>query len=175
MVGVAGYARSGKDTFAHALVEGAGFTRRALADAIKEDVARFLGIAVEEVERRKDDLRHLLKWYGTEWRRRECGGDYWIDRLERWLRKDSQCNVYSIARIVVPDVRFPNEAEWVRNQGGIVVRVVKRGQVSPSDHESERPLPDELVDVTVEVAPGDVEGLQARARMLARVEGWVTP
>ncbi len=170
MVGVAGYARSGKDTFAHALVEGAGFTRRALADAIKEDVARFLGIAVEEVERRKDDLRHLLKWYGTEWRRRECGGDYWIRRLKLWCRMHTR-----VARLVVPDVRFPNEAKWIKSQGGIVVRVVKTGQERPSDHESERPLPDELVDRIFTAAPGDVDMLRTHAKALAFGEGWVKP
>jgi len=42
---MSGYKRSGKDTAAQFLIESRGFERRAFADSLKDDTAKFLGIS----------------------------------------------------------------------------------------------------------------------------------
>ena len=55
--------------------------------------------------------------------------------------------------VVIPDTRFPNEADAIRERNGIIVRVVREDQPTSigAGHSSEQILTD--VDYTV-VAPG---------------------
>lgn len=68
--------------------------------------------------------RQLMQWWGTEYRRVQ-DTNYWLFQLGSTL---------SIARrkggmvcAVVTDCRFPNEAEFVRDHGGVVWQVVRLG------------------------------------------------
>jgi hypothetical protein len=62
--------------------------------------------------------RWILQYWGTEVCRRGFHDDIWIASLENKLR-NSQDDV------VISDCRFPNEIKAIRNQGGIVLRVVR--------------------------------------------------
>ena len=37
-------------------------------------------------------------------------------------------------------MRFQNEAEWIKNTGGVVVQLHRKGVTWAEDHESEKPL-----------------------------------
>jgi hypothetical protein len=81
--------------------------------------------------------RWVLQRWGTEFRR-EQNADYWVQIVERWIRR--QMGV-GYDRIVITDVRMPNEAELVRRLGGKLLRV-HRPDVAPmapetADHSSE--------------------------------------
>ena len=47
---------------------------------------------------------------------------------------------------VVDDVRFPNEAEYIRSRGGVIWRLHREGIEATGEHSSEKPLPDNLVN-----------------------------
>lgn len=156
VVGVAGAIGSGKDTVAACLIERFGFRRVGFADALKHEVARIWRGTLEahlrqtfgdaEVERvgldeairralwdtRTTVTRRLLQEHGTELRRAE-DPDYWI---ARWRDTIGQ---WSNARIVCPDVRFPNEVAAIRLAGGWLVRVERPG-VAWVGHASETSL-----------------------------------
>lgn len=71
--------------------------------------------------------RQLLQLWGTEYRRKQ-DPDYWVKRLEKKLR--------GLERVVIDDVRFPNEVEMVQRLGGRVIRIDRPGPAE-STHASE--------------------------------------
>ena len=151
IIGISGYARSGKDTIAQYLVESHGFTRMAFADPMREALYRLnpsvtvsgvhgvpLASVVETLgwERLKEispDVRVLLQRMGTEVGRGMFGQDLWVDYL---MKKAENATT----DIVIPDVRFVNEAEAIKNAGGTVIRVNRPGVEAVNDHISEHEL-----------------------------------
>lgn len=139
VIGLSGKAGHGKDTVAQVLLslyEDYGLQRRALADALKEDIADLLlqqdsgwGLqvwqAVGQVDRlafinaikHEPEIRSLLQAYGVA--QRKARPDFWIQRLFTWAEEQE------VKALVVPDVRFTNEADAIRSKGGLVVRVVR--------------------------------------------------
>ena len=108
---ISGCARAGKDTFADAFcaaVVCAGFTAKkvSLAEPIKALIA--------EIEKENGVYigknRRLLQWIGTEWGR-SIDSDLWLKALKNKITKLQE------DYIVVPDVRFPNEAEFGKEKG----------------------------------------------------------
>lgn len=81
--------------------------------------------------------RELLQWFGTDVCRAR-NPDVWVQHAERALSDNS-----AFERIVYDDVRFPNEAEWIKSKGGHVIRIMDgRGGPPESDHSSETALKD---------------------------------
>lgn len=121
LIGVIGEMKSGKDTFYECLRHiHSGFRRYAFADPLKEEVAVACGVTVGEINQNKDRFRLILQWWGTEFRRHN-DERYWIRQLENRLNRDRYN--YSHFTPVITDVRFPNEAAFVKQRGGILVRV----------------------------------------------------
>lgn len=151
ILGIVGRKRSGKDTFASVLAE-AGWARVAFADALKEELASLLGVDAAFVEGHKEQLRLALQLRGTEhWRARDP---------EHWLREaERRVNVLLCAGrdVVMPDVRFLNEAHWVRSHGGLLVRTVRAGDDGAvlDGHASETEQNDIACDRTLFCRSGD--------------------
>jgi hypothetical protein len=81
--------------------------------------------------------RFVLQRWGTEYRRQQ-NPDYWVLRFEEMLRTDV-CKNASL--VVIPDVRFLNEEQMLRNHGAEIWRISRPGYLKPgwtSAHESER-------------------------------------
>jgi hypothetical protein len=122
--------RCGKTTVAQYLAQ-YGFKVHSFATPIKSMVTTFLvslGYDAEEAEAAlmtKTDavkgiyppisVRDLLRTLGTEWGRDHVHPDVW---LKCWLARYHQIKSTTAFPIVVDDVRFPNEAELIIEQGG---------------------------------------------------------
>ena len=156
VVGISGYARSGKDTVAQEFVKHHGYERIALADALKTFLYHLNPVAMtsprwrvaEVVERvgwedakKVLEIRGLLQRLGTDAGRTVLGDEIWIDTL---FFSDHG------ARIVVPDVRFPNEADAIKSRGGFMVRVNRPGVGPVNGHQSETALEDYAFDYVIE-------------------------
>jgi hypothetical protein len=149
LVALTGPAGSGKDTAAELLSERHGFERYAFADPIKDMLTALLvGAGLDYAylfERRLKELpipyighsgRRLMQTLGTEWGR-AIDPDLWVNLAALQLGlHDLPRSAPIHDRIVITDLRFPNEAEWVRRMGGLVVRVV-RDVPAIAAHESE--------------------------------------
>lgn len=83
-------------------------------------------------------VRSALQRYGTEAHRDIFGADFWLDAALPY-RDTPRDNGYQDALYVVTDVRFPNEAQRVRELGGTVVEVVGP-DTDTGSHASEQPL-----------------------------------
>lgn len=169
IIGLSGYAQSGKNTVAALIaeqVEGSVETV-AFADLIKVSAARALGVlrhpddvGLRAVRRWADDFklsqnvqitdaagqvvheisgRSFLQRYGSEAHRDLFGPDFWVDQIT-WER---DCDV-----LIFTDCRFANEAEAIRARSGEVWRIV-RPRARSGEHVSEKALPGELVDMEI--------------------------
>lgn len=131
VIGIAGYARAGKDTFvaiAKNILKKNGYSaeRKAFADKLKDEVQSMLDAYKFKYDIRSENPddkaknRPLLVWWGCA-RRYLCpDGMYWVDTLDKELEDifaGYMQNSQSTERVVilVSDVRFPNESAWVHN------------------------------------------------------------
>lgn len=181
IVGMNGFARSGKDTAARGLVA-AGFKQFALADPIRESMLTLdplmpSGYRFSEVVENHlgdwdackadpidgSEFRKLMQRFGTEVGRSLLGANVWIDVLEKRIQASGA------DRVVISDVRFDNEAEWVRSQGGLVIQVKRPGTGPANGHASEKPLSPGLVGGTV-YNNSTVHDLHERVRNLVEVD-----
>ena len=145
IIGLSGYARSGKDTVAELLVLNYGFKRLAFADGIREALLalnpilfdgtrlnELVGMYGWEIAKGKDEVRRLLQVMGTEVGRKLINEDVWVWLLFNKINTDE--------RIVIPDVRFPNEARMIEQQGGEVWRINRHNHTAVNDHVSEHAM-----------------------------------
>jgi dephospho-CoA kinase len=156
IIGLSGYAQTGKDTVADYLVKSYGFVRVAFADPIREALYKLdpkirfgessgvsLSHAVdrvgwEEVKKISTDARELLQRLGTEVGRDMFGNDFWVNQAILRAKEHK--------KVVISDVRYVNEAEAVRLQGGLLFRINKNNVVEVNKHESEKNLNDYKFD-----------------------------
>lgn len=196
IIGLTGRKRAGKDTFADVLVKDHGYTRASFADAVRDAALRLDPIIevfdadnscydpdccggpypilterrLSEIvaaigwERAKDEyeeVRRTLQRLGTD-AVRTIAPDFWIDAAFATLDVEGP--------VVFTDVRFPNEADAIRERGGIIVRIERRGIDDGDTHASETAMDDYPVDCIVHDAfdePRTVEQLRSTAHLFA--------
>lgn len=93
----------------------------AFADHLKIECISKLGADFDKVYGEKDyETRKLLQITGTEEGRDKYGKDIWIKTLENWIKV---LNSRGVERFIISDVRFANEAKWVKSMGGTVIKI----------------------------------------------------
>ena len=136
IIGTIGFIGCGKGTVADILVEKYGFVKLSFADAVKDATAAIFGWQRSLLEGDTEESRifretrdewwsektgkhitprYMLQIMGTEAGRDVFHKDIWVYALERKME------MYQ--NVVIADVRFPNEIEWMRSKGGFAVRV----------------------------------------------------
>ena len=94
----------------------------ALADHFKVDACSKDNLEYEKVFINKDEnTRRILQIRGTEEGRLKYGEDIWTRTLDTWIRVYQE---RGIERIIITDVRFKNEVEWVKSKGGKIIRII---------------------------------------------------
>lgn len=166
LIGLVGPAGSGKDTIAEHLVEHHGFVRVAFADRLREFAARidpvFAALCAahggyETAKRAHSHIRNRMIEVGNA-ARDIIGGDVWIDAVE-----DTLVGLTGDEPVVITDVRFLNEAEWIEDSRGTIVSV-QRPDFSLSTSE------ERAISATAELYvenDGDLHQLRERVDMLA--------
>lgn len=137
IIGIGGFARSGKDTFVKYAINILGENgylaqRVAFADELKSDLYSFIkekyGIDVFLASTEEKNLiRPLLVAHGCGMRL--CGdGSHWIRLMEKTIKNSYDDLKYILDKpmiFLVSDVRFPNEADWIHDNGGWFVHIKK--------------------------------------------------
>ena len=171
-VGLTGKKGSGKSTAAKYLAH-QGYARVNFKDALVSemkqnfpgtlekiielmDASAYDGLKPWTVDRLLEEkpplFRSLMQDYGTQVRRGD-DEDYWV---VKWLK-----NAKHHSLLVVDDVRFINEADAVRGLNGIIVRIVREGQVSNDTHMSETQMDMLEPDYTITVPDGRLDLMYA--------------
>lgn len=147
IVGFAGKARAGKSEAGQRLVDKWGFTQFAFADQMRsmalaldpvidwyvDGTGRRLSDLVQadgwEIAKQNPEVRRFLQALGTEGVRAHLGDDSWIRATDKAIAEAGNPDA------VVTDVRFPNEAAFIRESGGLVIRVRRLNEdLSPFDN-----------------------------------------
>lgn len=124
IIGIAGKAGVGKDSLAHALSWRFSLVHTSFAAPLKK-MLEVIGLNRKDFDNneRKEmhipaygtSYRRLLQTLGTEWGRSHHP-DFWVQVAARdWLSHNFGA-VYS-------DVRFENEASWIRSLGGSIIHL----------------------------------------------------
>ncbi len=143
VIGLGHYSRTGKDTVANYFLEclseykaSMRAIKRSLAWKLKQqcyELYAWAGVMppehyeTKEGEKDRDvklpalGMTAVELWvaFGTKAIRNNVHDRTWLDYL---LKTDHQCDV-----LLIPDIRFPNEADAIKAMGGIAIKVVRPG------------------------------------------------
>jgi hypothetical protein len=127
LVGLCGPARVGKDTFAEAFSQVSRFRIARFSETIKDTARMWFGWGDAHIEGHlKEVVDEELGFSPREFMLR-CGTDFAREMLhpDIWVRVFHRRN--GASHLVIPDVRFENEANWIRKHHGILVHVQRAG------------------------------------------------
>jgi energy-coupling factor transporter ATP-binding protein EcfA2 len=148
IIGIAGPAGAGKSTLAKAISDLCPSTIESFASPMKAMIRVMLEWCEEPTyiletqegkatelpwmsATRRVDPRYLLQTLGTEWGRNLIDPDIWV-RISMRSISGSQ------SPVIFDDVRFDNEANAIRERGGLIVHLPPRAQPKEaSAHSSE--------------------------------------
>ena len=174
IIGLTGNAGAGKDTTA-AMLSPWRFTPIAFADALREEVCNAFDVSNVFFHERqlkespspifafgrsadrlfRDRVYHLgldlnqprsprevLQVWGTEYRR-AADPQYWVGQAAHQVQSLFR---RGRMRVVITDVRFPNEAQWVRSMGGEIWRVHRMVSLAAGAHQSDVAMTGQRID-----------------------------
>lgn len=168
LIGLVGYARSGKDTVAGMLTDLVGAQRVAFADPIRQFVQRTFDFTSEQVwgnlkevpdtRYKKPDGTFLTPRFAMQFVGTEIGRTLYSNV---WIELGLRCAAVCAGPVAIPDVRFLNEADAIRAVGGQIWRVTRKGtEPAPNAHASETEQGSIVADVTL-VNDGSLLDLKA--------------
>lgn len=148
IIGLCGVIGAGKNSVGSILERDYNFTQLSFAGGVYSEVALAYGVTVEWLGDRgrketpqpelatkhcKDanfvsiiggdpdaprSPREVLQKWGTEYRRTQSDS-YWIDKVDRAIQASPSAN------FAITDVRFPNEATYIKKYKGTIVQVLR--------------------------------------------------
>lgn len=134
IVGILGTFNSGKDTLANNLIE-RGFNRRAFADPLKLLIHELFDIPKEILwgpsQNKTGEVRQMMQELGTDYARK-FRPNIWVDKTKSAI---DIARKQEVRGVVIPDVRFVNEAEMLHQQGAILIQIVRP---NCTDHETSK-------------------------------------
>jgi len=117
------------------------------------------GLHIQPAGKIAHSPREVMQFFGTEYVRR-IQDDYWIQKL--------LAEVGNSRQVLIPDVRFPNEAAALRSYGGIIIKVERIDAPVPKDgHLSETEMAKIIPDLLVGARTGDLSLPSRIARLIA--------
>lgn len=172
ILGISGPARAGKSTTAMHLIDAYGFAEYAFAEPIKHMLRAGFDLTDDQLYGAEKEKiipwlgvspRRLAQTLGTEWGRHQVADDVWVRLAQRWLN--------ALPRwwpgAVFSDIRFENEAAFVRRNGGTVVHLVREDAPEVEAHASESGIEVNSGDVVIR-NNGSIAELHARIDDLLR-------
>lgn len=143
IIGLCGFAGSGKSTAADFLVREHGFTRLSFATAVKDITAILFSWNREYLDGRTPETRvwretpdafwsarmgrpwaprHALQMVGTDLCRQHVHANIWVERVMAQIHQ-----MGDTAKVVIDDVRFVNEIDILRHAGAQILVIQRRG------------------------------------------------
>ena len=146
LIGVSGKKRVGKDTFFDITdkIYKERFTRKKFADKLKHISSIITGLPID-IFYKGDysmylpdwgmDIRTLQQKIGTEAFRNNVNPDTWVLALF-----SDFSSVDAESQWIITDVRFPNEVEYIKKYGGVIIRIENDNLDNSDTHYSETAL-----------------------------------
>lgn len=150
LIAMTGPAGCGKNAAAKILVDNYSFVEMSLAEPMKNGLMTMMGWGPEMIngELKETSIegigkspRELMQTLATEWGRNTVHPDIWLQGvIKQWEFYKGVIAEGKVKGVVITDLRFDNEADWVRSEGGHVVHIDRLGTHEPieaSGHSSE--------------------------------------
>ena len=145
IIGLAGFKRTGKDTFASYFPS--NFTRMAFAEPLKQAAAIIYDVPITVFEDELKDapnekwgITHRDMLINVGQKMREVDPDHWVRLLKMRIMSEFQryqrVNITD-QHILITDVRQPNELQMIEHLGGAVYLIQRKG-VTWNDHPTEK-------------------------------------
>lgn len=190
LVGIYGKKRHGKDSLCEAIQKYLKDTdfdciRKALADNVKWECAEMLWnqyanrywfkyrsksdlYKAMQDSKTKEQFRPFLQWLGTDFIREEQS-NYWIELFTEDVDEylgDIYPTEYTI---IVPDIRFPNEADWIKSDpNNLLIKIVRPGMPDDDTHISETAMDDyDKFDIVLNCET--LEAIDHAGEMIAKI------
>lgn len=122
-------------------------------------------MSIDELfEQKPPAMRALMKDVGKS--RRDKYEYHWVDQ---WLPEAKKALEEGFI-VIVDDCRHLNEAEAVREVGGIVIRIIRRGQKNDDTHATEKEMDEIEPDYTIAVDDGEQDVLESEIEQVLSTE-----
>lgn len=181
VIGIVGRAGSGKSTLAKGLLAALPMSAPvSLATPFKLEGVALDSLPVAEVfgpDAKTVITRTKLQQRGTEKGRDTHGADVWLKHADADIYRLGR---YGINTVIVDDVRFDNEAAWVKSKGGVLLKLVGRQApmaLETAAHSSETAIDGIVGDLTLDTMALDAQTCVTIAYgfLLGCVHGQGTP
>ena len=152
LIGIAGKIGTGKSVLMSGLA-GDNTHQTNFGDILKREVAKEFNFDLDlcysmtgkstmifhpDVPAGSMTVRSILQWYGTDVIRKNSP-NHWVTEMDKSLDPLKRGNM----TVIIGDVRFPNEANYINNSGGKLIRLLPyQGWNHHSEHQSETALDD---------------------------------
>jgi hypothetical protein len=163
IIGITGRKFNGKDTCADYLIKNYGFIKMSFGDSLKKAAQEIFGFTDEQLwgtEKETIDKywkitpREMLQYVGTDLMRINLGCKFPIIADNIWIKSVEKKIILAQNngnnKIVIPDVRFPNEADFIHNNyNGCIINVIRDNMVSYDTYISENSINDISTDKVI--------------------------
>lgn len=156
LIGLAGKARSGKDTIGQLLDRAFGCSLISFAQPIRDGLnAMIPGLNQEHFHGSLKEKpvpwigkspRQMMQYLGTEWGRTLVNENLWLLIAKHKIEAAHE----NFRHVVVTDVRFENEADFIRSLGGVIWHVSRGDAPSVNAHPSEAGVAFKAGDVLID-------------------------
>ena len=138
LIGIVGRKRSGKDTLAGFMREISPGTRvLSFAEPLKLACKHAYQLSDAQLDDTKDVIDH--RWGMTPRdMMKSLGVNYFRAQDEEHWTKNMSFRLEGVGNVVISDVRFQNEAAFVRERGGVLIHVSRDMESNSDDHVSEQ-------------------------------------
>lgn len=174
LIGLVGRKYSGKDTLGDYIVSSYNYNKIAFADPLKQACKEIFGFNDAQLYGdQKESIdeywnitpREVYQFVGTELFRNQMdnliksvGSDMWVKVLEKKILDNKT------TKFVITDVRFKNEAEMIKKNGGFLIKL-KRNTQKQDSHISETELDEIKCDYEI-INNGSLEDLYDKFDLL---------
>lgn len=158
LIAICGHKFSGKSTVARLLAKVTGYEIKSFADKLKDITCVLSGCTREQLEdydfketqlvpdylqpycgnAEKPTFRAFLQRFGSDVMR-NINNNIWIDCTL------AECK----GNTIISDVRFPNEADAIKEHGGIIIKIVRDDVAARDSHQSEIHIDKIKADYTI--------------------------
>lgn len=143
LIGLTGRARSGKDTVGQMLKEEFKAALFSFAQPIRDGLAAMVpGLGYDHFHGDKKEKvlypygkspRQMMQYLGTEWGRNLINENMWLLIAQAKIDEVRE----QFRHVVITDVRFENEAKFIRDQGGVIWHIERADAPQINAHASE--------------------------------------
>lgn len=163
IIGLTGKAGSGKDTVA-SFLDKKNTDVFAFADPLKHACKILFNFTEEQLYdpymkeqidiRWNKSPREIFQWLGTDVIRKHIKEDFFIINMKNKIENSDK-------NIIITDVRFDNEAEFIKSIGGIIVKINRPNSKTTDhcDHLTEKGINEKFIDYII-INDGNLEFLK---------------